>query len=83
MRTREQAMAVFTAIMWLIGIGVAVQLWLLAGALEGLLSDDRRVLVPATVASCMLALLNARLVLYVFRLDARIRRDGGADHGVE
>ena len=60
-----QGLTLFTAILWLIGIVVVIQLWLLSATLDALLSGDRRVLVPAAAASFVLFLLNGGLLLFV------------------
>ncbi len=77
MQLREQGLTLFTAILWLIGIVVVIQLWLVAGALEALLAGERRVLLPAFLASGALGLLNAGLLLFVLRVDRRIRHSAG------
>jgi hypothetical protein len=74
---RDQALTLFTAVLWLIGVVVVVQLWLLTAALEALLAGHTRVLVPAAIASLALLGLNAGLLLYVYRLDAAVRRETG------
>jgi hypothetical protein len=74
---REQGLTLFTAMLWLIGIVVVVQLWLVTAALEALLAGHTRVLVPAALASLALLGLNGGLLLFVYRLDGNIRRDTG------
>jgi hypothetical protein len=74
---REQGLTLFTAILWLIGIVVVVQLWLVTAALEALLAGHTAVLVPAAVASLALLGLNGGLLLFVYRLDRSIRQDAG------
>jgi hypothetical protein len=76
-RRREQGLTLFTAIVWLIGTGVAVQLWLVTAALEALLAGHTSILAPAAAASLLLLLINAGLLLFVFRLDRWIRRTAG------
>ena len=77
MGRREQGLTLFTAILWLIGIVVVVQLWLVTAALEALLAGHRAVLVPAAIASLALLGLNGGLLLFVYRLDRTIRHDAG------
>jgi len=72
--TRKQGTTLFTAIAVLIGILVVIQLWLVAAALEALLSGNRGALLPAAVASFVLLGVNAGLLLYIVRFDERIRR---------
>jgi hypothetical protein len=69
-----QGLTLFTAILWLIGIVVIIQLWLVSAALEALLGGDRQVLTPAAIASLVLFLLNGGLLLFVIRFDRRVRR---------
>lgn len=77
MRRREQGSTLFTGAMWLIGTGVVVQLWLVAGALEALLAGHREALLPAAAASAAVLAWNAVLLWGVLLLDRRIRKDGG------
>ena len=74
METRRQGTTLFTAITVLIGILVVMQLWLVAAALEALLSGNRGVLLPAAVASFLVLAVNAGLLLYIVRFDERLRR---------
>ncbi|HET9793290.1 MAG TPA: DUF6755 family protein [Thermoanaerobaculia bacterium] len=74
METRKQGTTLFTAIAVLIGMLVVIQLWLVAAALEALLSGNRGALLPAAIASVVLLLVNAGLLLYIVRFDERIRR---------
>jgi hypothetical protein len=73
-RRLTQGLTLFTALLWLIGIVVVIQLWLVSAALDALLAGDRQVLVPAAIASLMLFLLNGSLLLFVLRFDRRLRR---------
>jgi F0F1-type ATP synthase assembly protein I len=72
-RRLEQGLTLFTAILWLIGIVVVIQLWLVSAALDALLGGDRHVLLPAALASLVLFLLNGSLLLFVLRFDRRVR----------
>lgn len=74
METRKQGTTLFTAIAVLIGMLVVIQLWLVAAALEALLSGNRGVLLPAAVASFVVLAVNAGLLLYIVRFDERLRR---------
>jgi hypothetical protein len=76
MTRMTQGLTLFTAILWLIGIVVIIQLWLVSAALEALLGGDRQVLTPAAIASFVLFLLNGGLLLFVIRFDRRVRRSG-------
>jgi hypothetical protein len=77
MGKREQGLVLFSGILWLVGLVVIVQLWLVTAALEALLAGHRSVLFPAAVASVLLFLLNGGLLMFVWRWDARIRRSAG------
>ncbi len=76
METKEQGLPLFTGICFLIGVLVIVQLWLLAAALDAARSAMPHVLLPATLASLVLFLLNAGLLKYVVDFDRRLRRQG-------
>ncbi len=76
METRQQGLPLFTGICFLIGTVVVIQLWLLAAALEAALSAERGVLLPVTLASLALFLVNAGLLWYVVGFDRRLRREG-------
>lgn len=73
MDTRRQGLAVFSATCVLIAIVVVIQLWLVAAALDALLSGRTGVLVPALAASIALFLVNAALLLHALQFDHRIR----------
>jgi len=74
LETRHQAVTLFTALSLLIGIIVIIQLWLVAAALDALLSGQPSVLVPAAIASMFLLLINGGLLVLIIRLDNRLRR---------
>ena len=76
-KLREQGLTLFTGIMWLVGIVVVVQLWLLSAALEALLAGQVRVLIPAALVSLVLLGINGGLLRFVAGLDGRIRRAAG------
>jgi hypothetical protein len=79
LETPRQAVTLFTAVSLLIGVIVIIQLWLVAAALDALLSGQTTVLVPAGIASLALLLINSGLLLLIIRLDRRVRRRGGFD----
>jgi hypothetical protein len=60
---------------WLIGLAVVVQLWLVAGSLEALLAGDTRVLLPAAGASLALFALSGGVLTFALHLDRRLRHD--------
>ena len=74
MRERQQGLTLFTACLWLIGTIVVIQLWLVAASLDALLGGAVGILIPAGVASIILFLVNAGLLMSVLRFDRRIRR---------
>jgi hypothetical protein len=75
-RQRQQGLTLYTAVLWLIGTVVVIQLWLVAAALDALLGGETGVLIPAAIASLALFLLNAGLLTLVLRFDRRLRRAG-------
>lgn len=77
MGRREQGLQLYTGVLSLIAVVIVVQLWLSTVAMEALLGRHTQVLLPAAIASVVLALVNVALVRFVFRTDARIRRDAG------
>ncbi len=77
METRDQGLPLFTGICFLIGVLVIVQLWMLAAALEAARAAMPNVLLPATVASLVLFLVNAGLLKYIVDFDRRLRRQEG------
>jgi hypothetical protein len=72
--TRRQGTTLFTGICVLIGTLVVIQIWLVSAALDALLSAETGALVPAAVASVVILGVNAGLLLYIVRFDARLRR---------
>jgi len=76
MSTRQaQGTTLFTALLVLVGIGVVVQLWLLAASVDALMQHQTGTLVHAALASAIVFLINGLLVLYVFHFDRKIRQD--------
>jgi hypothetical protein len=73
METRQQGSTLFSAMLLLIAILVVIQLWLVAAAVEALLSRQLAVLVPTAMASGLLLVLNLGLLWYVVSFDARLR----------
>jgi hypothetical protein len=76
METRQQGSTLFSAVLVLIAMLVVIQLWLVAAALEALLSRQISVLVPTAIASLVLFILSGGLLWYVVSFDARLRRWG-------
>lgn len=78
MSTRQaQGTILFTALLVLIGIGVVVQLWLLAASVDALMRRQGGPPVDAAIASAIVFVINGLLVLYVFSFDRKIKRDRG------
>jgi hypothetical protein len=73
METRQQGSTLFSAMLLLIAILVVIQLWLVAAAVDALLSQQIGVLVPTAIASGLLLVLNFGLLWYVVSFDARLR----------
>ena len=73
METRQQGSTLFSAVLVLIAILVVIQLWLVAAAVDALLSRQMAVLVPTAIASGMLFALSGGLLWYVVSFDARLR----------
>ena len=74
MSTRQaQGTTLFTALLALIGIGVVVQLWLLAASVDAFLRHETGTSLHAAIGSAVVFLINGLLVLYVFNFDRRIK----------
>lgn len=76
MSTRQaQGTTLFTALLVLIGIGVVVQLWLLAASVDALMRHQEGTPLHAALGSVIVFIINGLLVLYVFNFDRKIKRD--------
>ena len=76
MSTRQaQGTTLFTALLVLIGIGVVVQLWLLAASVDAIMRHESGAAVQAAAGSLVVFIINGLLVLYVFNFDRKIKRD--------
>ena len=76
MSTRQaQGTTLFTALLVLVGIGVVVQLWLLAASVDALMRHQGSTAVHAALASAVVFAINGLLVLYVFNFDRKIKQD--------
>jgi hypothetical protein len=73
METRQQGSTLFSAVLVLIAILVVIQLWLVAAAVDALMSRQMVVLVPTAIASAVLFALSGGLLWYVVSFDARLR----------
>ncbi len=73
METRQQGSTLFSAVLVLIAILVVIQLWLVAAAVDALMSRQMAVLVPTAIASGVLFALSSGLLWYVVSFDARLR----------
>ena len=76
METRQQGSILFSAVLVLIALLVVIQLWLVAAALDALVSRQVGVLVPTAIASGLLFVLSGGLLWYVVSFDARLRQWG-------
>ena len=75
MSTRQkQGTTLFTALLVLIGIGVVVQLWLMALSVDAVLRHQSGTPLHAAIGSGVVFAVNGLLVLYVFNFDRKIRR---------
>lgn len=71
---QAQGTTLFTALLVLVGIGVVVQLWLLAASVDALMRRQGGTAVHATLGSAIVCIINGLLVLYVFNFDRKIKR---------
>lgn len=71
---QSQGTTLFTALLTLIGIGVVVQLWLLAASVDAFFRHENSTCVHAAIASVVVFVINGLLVLYVFNFDRKIRQ---------
>jgi hypothetical protein len=71
---QAQGTIVFTALLALIGIGVVVQLWLLAASVDSLMRRQGGTAVHATIGSAVVFVINGLLVLYVFNFDRKLKQ---------
>ena len=76
MRSQKHGTTLMTGIGAFIATVVIIQLWLLSAALEALLSGERGVLLPAAIASAVLAALNAILLARALRYDQKLDSGG-------
>jgi hypothetical protein len=74
---QAQGTILFTALLVLVGIGVVVQLWLLAASVDAFMRHEGSTAVHATIASTVVFAINGLLVLYVFNFDRKIKQDRG------
>jgi hypothetical protein len=72
---QAQGTTLFTALLVLVGIGVVVQLWLLAASVDALMRHQGSTAVHATIGSGIVFAVNGLLVLYVFNFDRKIKQD--------
>jgi hypothetical protein len=83
MSTRQsQGTTLFTALLALIGIGVVVQLWLLAASVDAIMQHHEGIPVYAAVGSGIVFVINGLLVLYVFNFDRKIKQDSHLTKGL-
>lgn len=76
MSAREsQGTTLFTALLALIGVGVVVQLWLLAVSVDALFRHEGGTPIHAAIGSLILCVINGLLLLYVFNFDRKIKQE--------
>ncbi len=76
MDNERRGTTLMTGVSAFIATVVIVQLWLVSAALEALLGGERDVLVPAAIASAVLAAVNAALLVRALRVDRSSDRGG-------
>jgi Family of unknown function (DUF6755) len=74
--TEQQGSTLFSAILMLIATLVVVQLWLVAASMDALLAHEFSVLVPTAIASVVLFVMSAGLLMFVVAFDRRLRQWG-------
>ena len=75
MSTRQaQGTTLFTALLALVGIGVVVQLWLLAASVDAIMRRQQGIPAYAALGSAAVFVVNGLLVLYVINFDRKIKR---------
>jgi type IV secretory pathway TrbD component len=67
--SRQERTIIVTGILCIVLTLVLMQLWLLTATMNAWLGGDESVVWPAAFASLACLLLNAGLLLYLFRLD--------------
>lgn len=72
---QAQGTTLFTALLALVGIGVVVQLWLLAASVDAFMRHEAGTAVHAVIGSAVIFAVNGLLVLYVFHFDGKIKQD--------
>ncbi len=78
MSTRQaQGTTLFTALLVLVGIGVVVQLWLLAASVDAFMRHEGSTAAHAAIASAIVFAINGLFVIYVFNFDRKIKQDRG------
>ena len=71
---QAQGTTLFTALLVLVGIGVVVQLWLLAASVDALMRRQHRIPAYAALGSAAVFVVNGLLVLYVINFDQKIKQ---------
>jgi len=71
---QAQGTTLFTALLVLIGIGVLVQLWLLAASVDALMRRQHGIPAYAALGSAAVFVVNGLLVLYVINFDRKIKQ---------
>ena len=71
---QAQGTTLFTALLILVGIGVVVQLWLLAASVDALMRRQHGIPAYAALGSAAVFVVNGLLVLYVINFDQKIKQ---------
>jgi hypothetical protein len=69
--SRKQKMTIVFGILSIVLTIVILQLWLLTATMNAFLGGQESVIIPAALASVVCFLLNAGLLLYIYRLERR------------
>lgn len=68
---RSQRMTIVNGVLAFVVLIVILQLWLLTATLNAYLGGAREIVVPAALVSSFCLCLNAGLLWYLYRLDAK------------
>ena len=69
--SRQQKTTIVFGILSIVLVMVILQLWLLTATMNAFLAGQESVIIPAALASIVCFALNAGLLWYVYRMEAR------------
>jgi hypothetical protein len=69
--SRQQKTTIVFGILSIVLMMVILQLWLLTATMNAFLAGQESVIIPAALASIVCFALNAGLLWYVYRMEAR------------